>query len=469
MKAIDLGSEKTWPVIRKLVLPAMAAQIVNVLYSIVDRIFVSQIGSAALSGIAVCSPLVTTLTAFSFWVGLGGGPLFSMRLGEKKDGEAKKLLSNAFQMLLLFGLLLEVVFFLALKPVLFAFGASENSYPYARDYMMIVLAGILFPVLTLGLNEFLSAQGMSLGSMLSTSISCLCNIAFDALFVLCFNWGVKGAAYATILCQGVGFLVSLLLLLKKSTRIRLSFGKPDFRIWGSILKLGFSPFIIMVTDSLLLLLFNTTFQKYGGEKEGDFLIEASTIVTGFESLITGPLLGISTGSQPILGYNYGAGREDLIRKSEKQIFLFGLCFTTVCFLLSYPLARPFADLFVRFQKGGSSSDKELLVDTSVKYIRIYMYGIIPLSLQYTTVDGLTGMGQANSSIWLSLNRKAVLMLGSMIILPLLTRKAESTFYAELIADIGSAVVSTLVYFLLFPKVMKKMKQKEPNFSLLKAK
>jgi len=481
MKSVNLGSERTWPVILKLALPAMAAQIVNVLYSIVDKIYVGQLGNDPLAGIGVCAPIGTTLTAFAFWVSLGGGPLFSMSLGEKREDNARKILSNAFLLLILFSVLLDVVAYAAMDPMLHAFGASAHSFPYAKQYLSIYLAGLLFSILSLGLNEFLTAQGMSLAAMLSTLVACLLNIGLDPLFMFACHMGIQGAALATILCQFVSFLVSLFLLLRKKTEIRLSFGHYDFRLMAKILKLGFSPFIILATDSVLLVVYNEAFQHYGSlvppssltglfgssateENYGDFLIEVNTIVASFESLVTGPLLGISSGTQPILAYNYGARRQDLIKKSERQIFLFAILFCTACFGFSYLLEKPFAELFIRFQASGvNPAYQKALIEKSVRYIRVYMYAIIPLSLQYVTVDGLTGMGQANISIWLSINRKFFVMLPAILLFPYVFQKmgkspvdvAESSFYAEFLADIDSAVVSTAVYLVALPKVLRK--------------
>ncbi len=482
MKSVNLGSEKTWPVILRLALPAMAAQIVNVLYSIVDKIYVGQLGNGPLAGIGVCAPVTTALSAFAFWISLGGGPLFSMSLGEKREDNAKKILANSFLMLIVFALILDILAYSLMKPMLYAFGASSHSYIYAKQYLQIYLIGLVFAILSLGLNEFLTAQGMSLEAMLSTLAACLLNIGLDPLFMFVAKMGIEGAALATILCQFVSFVVSLFLLLRKKTPIRLSFGSYDIKLMGKILKLGFSPFIILATDSFLLIAYNEAFQHFGslvpssslvpifGENAsensyGDFLIEVNTIVSSFESLVTGPLLGISTGTQPILAYNYGAKREGLIKKSEKQIFTFAIVFTAVCFALSYLLERPFAELFIRFQSSADASAayKEAIIEKSVRYIQVYMYVIVPLSLQYVTVDGLTGMGQANTSIWLSINRKFFVMLPAIFLFPLLFQAmgkdaievAESSFYAEFVADLASAIVSTAVYFFVLPKILKK--------------
>lgn len=437
-----------------LALPAMAAQLVNVLYNIVDRIYVGNmpvIGSDALIGIGVCAPITTLISSFAFLIGLGGAPLFSISLGEQNEERAKKILSNAFLMLLILSALLMIIFYSFLTPMLYAFGASAKSFPYARAYMLIYLSGTFFSIVSLGLNQFLTAQGESFLAMLTTLAACLFNIALDPLFMYVLNMGIYGAALATVICQFISFSLVILLLLFKS-KIRLSFSKPDLAIIRKTLKLGFSPFIIIVTDSIVLIILNSTLQKYGGE-DGDFYIEVNTIVQAFQSLITGPLLGISSGTQPILGYNYGAKNISLIKKAEKQIVICGLAFTSICFVLSYFVSEPFSRMFIALSS--SSQNTEEVIQTSVKYIGLYMYGIIPLSLQYVFVDGLTGMGQANYSIWLSLNRKVFLLIPLTLILPYITKSAPSAFYAELTADVISGLVSTAVYMIITPKILKR--------------
>jgi len=455
MRNINLGNTKTFNTILKLAIPSMIAQLVSVLYNIVDRIYVGNmpgIGSIALVGIGVCAPITTFITSFAFLVGLGGAPLFSMSLGEKNELKAKKILSNALLMLVILSVVIMACLYPFLDQILFLFGASTESFPYAKDYISIYLTGTFFSILTLGLNQFLTAQGQSVGAMLTTIIGCVLNVILDPIFIYVFNFGAKGAAIATVVCQFVSFIFVLFLLLKK-TKIRLSVGSYSLKTMWRIIVLGFSPFVIIATDSIIIIALNTVLQKYGNGK-GDFYIQVATIVQAFESLITGPLLGISSGTQPVLGYLYGAKETKLIKKAEKQITLFALAFTTLCFILSFVFSKPFAAIFL----GLSNMDQnqsQLVIDYSVKYIRYYMYGIIPLSFQYVFVDGLTGMGQAKYSIWLSLNRKIVLLLPIIIIFPIITKDATSAFLAEPIADIISGVVTSVVFLIIVPKILRR--------------
>ncbi len=453
--AISLGDKNTLKVIMKLAIPSMIAQFVNILYSIVDRIFVANMpldGSLALIGVGVCAPIATLLSSFAFLIGLGGAPLFSIALGEKDENKAKKILNNALLLLIILATLLMIVAYAALDPMLMAFGASSASFSYAKDYMVIYLIGTYFSLISSGLNQYLTAQGESLAAMLTTLVACLLNIVLDPLFIFTFNMGIKGAALATISCQFISFVWVLIYLIFKS-KIRLGIGGYDFKIMLKIIKLGFSPFIIMSTDSLILIALNSSLQMFGGDK-GDFYIEVATIVQAFTSLITGPLLGISSGTQPILGYHFGAKNKELLIKAQKQIVIFAFIFCTVCFLLSFLLREPFSSLFVNFSNDPTYS-KDEIISASSKFIGYYMLGMIPLAFQYTFVDGLTGMGQANYSIWLSLNRKLFVFLPLIFIIPLITHNDEYTFFAQPIADTLGGIVSTISYIIIIPKVLKK--------------
>lgn len=450
---MDLGAKNTFKNILLLALPSMLAQLVNALYSIVDRIFIGNMpgnGEIALIGVGVVAPITTFITSFGYWIGFGGAPIFSMSLGEKKEDNAKRILSNSFILLLIMSLLIVVIFYPLGKPLLYLFGASDVSFPYAYSYFMIYLAGTFFSILTLGLNQFVVAQGKSTLAMCVTLIGCLANVGLDPLFIYVFHMGVSGAALATLISQFLSFVFVLFLLLKV-TDIRLSFQKLEKKVVKKVFKLGFSPFIIMATDSVVFICLNTCIKSFGGG-DADFYIEVATITQAFFSLVTGPLLGISSGTQPLLAYCYGARKLDLIKKAEWQLVGFALAFCAACFGLSFLLGRPFARLFISLS---SSTPNEKVISVAGDTISIYMYGIIPLALQYVFVDGLTGMGQASYSIWLSLNRKLVLLLPLTILLPALSHNAYLIFYAEPIADVVSSLASTIMYFLLRPRIFKK--------------
>ena len=455
MNSAYLGDKNTLKTIFRLAIPSMIAQLISVLYNIVDRIYVGnipEVGEIALIGVGICAPITTLITSFAFWIGLGGAPMFSIALGAKDYNKAKKILANALIMLLGISTLIIIFFYSFGEPLLYFFGASNASISYAKNYLYIYLIGTYFSILTLGLNQYLIAQGDSIKAMITTILGCILNIILDPIFMYVFKLDTIGAGLATILSQFASFLLVLYLLIKKSS-IKLSFGNYDIKIMGSILKLGFSPFIILATDSLILILLNNALKLYGKE-DGDFYIEVATIVQAFETLITGPLLGISSGTQPILGYNYGAKNKDNIIKAEKQLIIIAVIFTSICFAFSFLLAKPFAKMFIGIGKTTINMD---IVNASSKYILFYMIGIIPLSFQYVFVDGLTGLGQAKYSIWLSLIRKVVIFIPCIYLIPLIMKgNVEGSFLAEPIADVISAIITTICYLIFIPHILNKM-------------
>lgn len=453
MNSAYLGDKNTLKTIFRLAIPSMIAQLISVLYNIVDRIYVGnipEVGEIALIGVGICAPITTLITSFAFWIGLGGAPMFSIALGAKDYNKAKKILANALIMLLGISTLIIIFFYSFGEPLLYFFGASNASISYAKNYLYIYLIGTYFSILTLGLNQYLIAQGDSIKAMITTILGCILNIILDPIFMYVFKLDTIGAGLATILSQFASFLLVLYLLIKKSS-IKLSFGNYDIKIMGSILKLGFSPFIILATDSLILILLNNALKLYGKE-DGDFYIEVATIVQAFETLITGPLLGISSGTQPILGYNYGAKNKDNIIKAEKQLIIIAVIFTSICFAFSFLLAKPFAKMFIGIGKTTINMD---IVNASSKYILFYMIGIIPLSFQYVFVDGLTGLGQAKYSIWLSLIRKVVIFIPCIYLIPLIMKgNVEGSFLAEPIADVISGYYYNYLLFNIYSAYFK---------------
>ena len=447
MKALNLGSPKVLQTVLRLVIPAMIAQLINVLYSIVDRMYVgniADIGDTALAAVGVCAPITTLISSFAFLIGTGGGPLLSMSLGEGREKQAKHILSNAVYALIALAVLVAVLVFALEQPLLMTFGASEITYGYARDYLLIYTAGALFSIPATGLNQYITAQGYAGMGMLTTVIGAAANIALDPLGICVFRLQVAGAAIATVLSQFLSFGFVLIFLLRKNTKIRLSFGRCDFAIIGKIVKLGISPFLIMATDSVIIIVSNTVLQARGGS-QGDLWITVLTVVQAFFQLITMPMLGISTGSQPILSYNYGAKNMSLIKRAEKYIVVLCLLFTSSMTVVSLFAAAPFVSLF--------TANPET-AEHCVWGIRVFMIGVIPLSFQYAFVDGLTALGQPKYAITLSFVRKLVIFLGCTLVLPLFWG-AQAVFFAEPVADIASAVISSAVFLTAFPKILRK--------------
>lgn len=460
-KTIDLGNPKTFKNVLYLMIPAMVSQLITVLYNIVDRIYIGNLpvnGEISLVGAGVCAPIASLVTSFAYFVVLGAAPLFSMSLGRKREDDARKIFYHSLWMLLALSLLVMGLSYAILDPMLSWFGASKASFPYAKDYMLYFLIGTVPAFFAIGFQQFLIAQGKSIESMVASLSSAILNIVLDPLFLYACDLGIKGAAIATTLSWVFSCLLGLFFILKAPIRPKAF--PFSFDVVKKITKLGLSPFIILATDSIILIGLNASLQM--ASQNGDFLIECATIVQAFFSLVTGPLLGISSGTQAVLAFLFGAKKTELVKKAELQITACGLVFTVLCLILSFFLAEPFARLFLSFSSSGGETEK--VIEKSAQFIHWYMYPIILLTFQYTLVDGLTGIGQAKYSIWLSLNRKLFLLLPLTFLLPLLSGNGELAFLAEPIADGASGFVSLIVCSILFPKILKK--QKESNAPIL---
>ena len=442
----NLGNDKISRLIVRLALPSMLAQFVSVLYGIVDRIFIGNlpgIGETALAGVGVCAPILTLITSFSYLVGLGGAPICAMRLGAGNREGAQKILSNCFLMLLVMSGILIALFGVLHRPILMAFGASENTFGYARDYLLIYLSGTFFAILTLGLNSFITCQGFSGISMATVIIGAVANIALDPLFIFVLGLGVKGAAIATVISQAASCAFVIIFLLGKRTAIKLNFKGLAFKTMRRVAKLGFSPFMIVATDSVVLIILNSVLQKYGGAA-GDTLLTVATIVISYMQLITMPMGGITMGCQPILSFNYGAGDNARVKRAYRGVIVTCLIFAGVMMIFSQAVP----DLFVRI----FSNDQSLVVLTA-KTIKIYTAGIIFMAVQYACVDSLTALGKAGIAISLSMTRKIVIMLPLTLLLPRFWG-AESAFWAEPAADFAAFILSGAVSLFVFNRLLK---------------
>ena len=342
----NLGTDAIRPLVLRIAIPSMLAQFVSVLYSIVDRIYISNIplvGETALAGVGVCGPVVTLIGAFASLIGVGGAPLMSIRMGAGKTEEARRILSNSFLMLCVCSVALMAGVFPLRQPMLMAFGASDATYGYANTYFTVYLCGTVFNLLALGLNQFIICQGYARKGMISVMLGAALNIVLDPVFIFLFDMGVAGAAVATVLSQLVSCLYVLRFLFGKSVPIAITFGGYDGRLMLRILAVGMTPFLIIGVDNIMIISMNAILQSYGGAELGDRLVTCATIAQSFMLVVTMPLGGISAGTGTILAYNYGARRRDRILKA--QAFIAGLCvaYVTALFLL----ARLGGALFVR--------------------------------------------------------------------------------------------------------------------------
>lgn len=441
----DLGRDKISRLVFRIALPSMLAQFVSVLYSIVDRMYIGnipEVGDIALAGVGVCGPVVTLISSFAFLIGIGGSPLMSIKMGEQKLEDARGILANSFLMLtLLSGLLMTAALF-GRKQLLMWFGASTVTFPYANDYFTIYLMGTVFALLSVGMNQFIICQGFARAGMFSVVIGAVLNILLDPLFIFALDMGVRGAALATVLSQVASCIYVLCFLFGKYVPVRITFGGYSGAVMRRILSIGFTPFIIIAIDNVMIIVMNALLQHYGGEG-GDRLLTCASILQSFMLVVTMPLGGITGGTQTILGYNYGAGRPDRVRLAQRYIALMGLIFTAVMFLAAFTIPQYFVRIFTQ---------NEELTALTVWAIRVSTVGIIPLAVQYTIVDGFTAIGAVRLSLPLSFFRKLVYFT-SVFLLPAVGGTL-SIFYAEAISDFCGTAMSVAVYCLVIRKVLK---------------
>lgn len=441
----DLGNDSITQLVLKLAIPTMIAQFVNMLYSIIDRIYIGNIpgeGSIALAGVGICGPIVTLLSSFGTLIGLGGSILMAMRMGEGNMKRAKQILSNSFLTLVVLSVTLTVSFLLMKDKLLMWFGASETTFVYANTYMTIYTAGTFFALMAIGLNYFITCQGFSTIGMATVLIGAFANIVLDPVFIFVFDMGVAGAAIATVISQILSCSFAIGFLFSKRPPIKISFGNYSMGIILRIAAIGLSPFLILATDSVIMIIMNSVLQRTGGAN-ADMLITAATIVNSYMSLITGPMGGISGGTQAIISFNYGAGKTERVRDAEKKILLLCVVFTVIMFTISRFSAESFARIFV------SDAEEIALAGWG---IRTFTLAIIPLAFQYALVDGLTAMGRTKTALFLSMFRK--ISYAVLIVVFAYVFGAKNAFYSEPVMDFIGATMSTIVFLLVFEKHMK---------------
>lgn len=443
----DLGKDKIGGLIIRLAVPSIAAQLVNALYNIVDRIYIGHIdviGSTALTGVGVTFPLILIISAFSALIGMGGAPRAAIKMGAGDNEGAEKILGNCTSVLIGLSVVLTTVFMIFRDPLLMAFGASENTIGYASDYMEIYLIGTISVQLALGLNSFISTQGFATISMATVLIGAVTNIVLDPVFIYGFNMGVKGAAIATILSQTLSAIWVVIFLTGKKTKIKIKLSnfKPERKVIFPALALGLSPFIMQSTESLVVVTLNSSLQGYGG----DLAVGAMTIISSIMQLVYLPMQGLAQGAQPIISYNYGAGNKERVKKAFKMFITISLSYSVVMWLFVMLLPQLLVRIF--------TSDAQLM-ETASWALRIYMAGIFALGAQTACQQTFVSLGQANVSIILALLRKIILLIPLVYILPLfLADKVLGVFLAEPFADVIAATVTTIVFVVKFPKILK---------------
>lgn len=434
----DLGSGNVRSLLLKLAIPAVVAQVINLLYNIVDRIYIGhipEIGTNALTGVGLCLPILMLVNAFATLAGGGGAPRAAIAMGQGKKEDAENILGNCFSTLIIIAIILTVTLSLTAEPLLWLFGASENTIPYAMDYMRIYLLGSIFVLIVMGMNPFLTTQGFAKFAMITTVIGAVINIVLDPIFIFGLNMGVSGAALATIISQCVSAIWVLRFLTGKQTILKLQV--KNLKLKASVilpcLTLGISGFIMLSTESLLSISFNSSLSKFGG----DLAVGSMTIISSVSQLITLPLSGICQGAQPIVSYNFGAGNKERVLSVFKYTLLICASYTTLGWILTMTVPQVFAGIF--------SSDAAL-IENAAWCMRIYMAGIFAFGFQISCQQTFVALGQAKTSLLLACLRKLVLLIPLIFILPIFfENKVFAVFLAEPVSDIVAAAVTTIIF------------------------
>lgn len=442
----NMGTGSVKKLFVQLAIPAVVAQVINLLYNIVDRIYIGRIegvGASALTGVGVFVPIMMLITAFAMLVGAGGAPRAAIAMGQGDNKAAEKIMGNCFSMLLVLTVVLTIVFYAAAPTLLSWFGASEATLPYALEYGRIYVLGSVFVLMVMGMNMFITAQGFAKFSMLTTVIGAVINIILDPILIFGFKMGVAGAAIATIFSQAVSAIWVLRFLVGNKTTLKLrKENLPlDMKVVSQVLGLGVSTFVMISTESLLAISFNSSLARYGG----DIAVGAMTIITSITQLVNMPLTGMCQGCQPLISYNYGAGLKDRVKEAFRTLFTVGVIYATVFWVMLMFIPQFFAGIF--------TPDVELIAYTTWA-LRIYMLGIFSVGFQVTCQQSFMALGQAKISLLLACLRKIILLIPLIFILPLfMQNKVFGVFVAEPVSDIIAAIVTTAMFFKNFNKIL----------------
>ena len=447
-----LGTEPVGRLMFRLSVPTVVAQLINMLYNIIDRIYIGHMpgdGSLALTGVGVCMPLIMIVSSFAALVSAGGAPRASIFMGKQDITSAEKTLGNCFSLQIVVSLALTAILLIWNKDLLLAFGASENTIAYASDYMSIYAIGTLFVQLTLGMNTFITAQGFTMVSMISVIIGAACNIALDPLFIFSFGMGVKGAALATIISQCFSCLWIISFLCGRKTRLRLK--KEHLPLNAGIIlpciALGSAAFIMQASESVISVCFNSSLLRYGG----DIAVGAMTILTSVMQFAMLPLQGVAQGAQPITSYNYGAGNKSRVRKTFRLLLTVCLCYSFTLWAAVTIAPQIFVKIF--------TPDSEMITFTA-PVLRIYLGGLGLFGIQIACQMTFTSLGKAFNSIIVAVVRKFVLLLPLIYIMPqLVTDKTVGVYMAEPVADIIAVTFTAVLFAVQFRKAIGEMEKR----------
>ena len=459
-QATDLGKGKISKLLLQLALPAIIAQIVNVLYNIVDRVFIGRIpevGAQAMAGVGVAFPIIIIVSAFSALIGGGGAPLVAIKMGQKDKEGAEKILSNSFTSLIVIGVILTVGFLIFKRPILMAFGASPATIDYALQYLTIYLFGTIFVQIALGLNPFINAQGFAKISMMSVMLGAVINITLDPIFIFTFNMGVRGAALATLIGQMTSAIWVLKFILKDSPlKLRKEFLIPEAKVILGVMALGIAPFIMQTTESLVIVSMNNQLGKFGelmGAGGGDLAIGSMTIMSSIMQIILLPLIGISQGAQPIISYNYGAKQYGRVKATFKLLLACCMGYTTLMWAGLMAMPTVFVKLF---------NDSPELIQITSWSIKLFFAGIFVLGAQVACQQTFLALGQAKMSLMLALLRKVFLLTPLIFILPAMMKgnPLMATYLSETVADVLAASTTITCFVIFYRKTLSKVEELE---------
>lgn len=445
-----LGTEPVGKLLWKLALPTLAAQIINMLYNIVDRIYIGhipEVGALALTGVGVCMPIIMIVSAFAALISSGGAPRASIFLGQGNKENAEKTLGNCFMTQILISIAITIVLLIWNEDLLLSFGASENTVIYGLPYLNIYALGTIFVQLTLGMNAFITAQGFAKTGMLSVLIGAIANIILDPILIFGFKLGVQGAAIATVISQAISCVWVLSFLFGKKTEIKIK--RKNFKLESKIIlpaiTLGTAMFIMQASESVISICFNSSLLSYGG----DIAVGAMTILTSVMQFAMLPLQGIGQGAQPILSYNYGAKNKDRVKSTFKLLLKVNLIYSILLWALVMITPRTFASMF--------TSDTSLL-DFSAKALRIYLAGLFLFGIQIACQMAFTSIGNAKASIMVAITRKFILLLPLIYILPhiITSNQTMAVYLAEPIADVIAVTFTAILFVFQFRKSLKKL-------------
>ena len=443
----DMGTGSVKKLMLQMAVPAVVGQFINLLYNVVDRIYIGhipEVGGLALTGVGLFTPILMLITAFAMLAGAGGAPRAAIAMGKGDTDTAEKILANCFSVLMILAVVLTAVFYVFSPTLLRLFGASDATIPYALTYGRIYIAGSIFVLIVMGMNTFITTQGFAKFSMLTTVIGAVINIILDPIFIFVLDMGVAGAALATVLSQAVSALWIIRFLTGKTTilKLKVSNMKLQRRIILPCLALGISSFVMISTESLLSISFTSSLARFGG----DLAVGAMTVLTSINQLVSMPLMGICQGGQPLISYNYGARKLDRVK--EAFFCQFGVCvgYSTVFWLVLMLLPKMFAGIF--------TSDIAL-VDYTTWALRIFLAGVFSVGFQISCQQAFMALGQAKISLLLACLRKLILLIPLIFILPLfMENKSLAVFLAEPVSDIVAATVTTFTFFRFFIRLIK---------------